>query len=53
MDLSKLKKRAAFPFETIAVAVSFSPRCLSVLVEAKYLSDIFLIIIFFDNEDTV
>ncbi len=40
MDLSKLKKRAAFPFETIAVAVSFSPRCLSVLVEAKYLSDI-------------
>lgn len=39
MDLSKLKKRPAYPFETIAVAVSFSPRCLPVLAQAKYLSD--------------
>lgn len=40
MDLSKLKKRPAFPFETIAVAISFSPRCSFVLSEAKRLSDI-------------
>lgn len=40
MDLSKLKKRPSFPIETIAVAVSFSPRCLPVLAEAKHLSDI-------------
>ncbi len=40
MDLSKLKKRPSHPFETIAVAVSFSPRCLPVLAEAKRLSDV-------------
>ena len=40
MDLSKLKKRPSHPFETIAVAVSFSPRCLSVLAEAKHLSEV-------------
>ena len=40
MDLSKLKKRPSYPFETIAVAVSFSPRCQPVLAEAKRLSDI-------------
>lgn len=40
MDLSKLKKRPSYPFETIAVAVSFSPRCRSVLAEAKHLSDV-------------
>lgn len=39
MDLAKLKKRPAYPFETIAVAVSFSPRCLPVLAQAKYISD--------------
>jgi nucleotide-binding universal stress UspA family protein len=39
MDLSKLKKRPSYPFETIAVAISFSPRCQNVLVEAKRLSD--------------
>jgi nucleotide-binding universal stress UspA family protein len=39
MDLSKLKRRPAYPFETIAVAISFSPSCLSVLAEAKRLSD--------------
>jgi nucleotide-binding universal stress UspA family protein len=40
MDLSKLKNRPAYPFETIAVAVSFSPRCLPVLTEAKRLADV-------------
>lgn len=40
MDLSKLKKRPSYPFETIAVAVSFSPRCKPVLAEAKRLADI-------------
>lgn len=40
MDLSKLKRRPAFPFETIAVAISFSPRCPLILSEAKRLSDI-------------
>ena len=39
MDLSKLKKRASYPFETIAVAVSFSARCQPILLEAKKLSD--------------
>ncbi|MES2140425.1 MAG: universal stress protein [Bacteroidota bacterium] len=41
MDLSKLKKRPSYPFETIAVAVSFSPRCMHVLAEAKLLSEVF------------
>lgn len=40
MDLNKLKKRPSYPFETIAVAVSFSHRCLPVLAEAKRLSDL-------------
>lgn len=39
MDLSKLKKRPSYPFETIAVAISFSPRCQPILIEAKRLSD--------------
>lgn len=39
MDLSKLKKRPSYPFETIAVAISFSPSCKFVLAEAKRLSD--------------
>ncbi len=39
MDLSKLKNRAAYPFETIAVAVSFSPQCKYVLLGAKQLAD--------------
>jgi nucleotide-binding universal stress UspA family protein len=41
MDLSKLKRRPSYPFETIAVAVSFSPRCEYVLAEAKRYADIF------------
>lgn len=39
MDLSKLKKRPSYPFETIAVAISFSPSCQPILEEAKRLSD--------------
>lgn len=40
MDLSKLKRRPSYPFETIAVAISFSPSCLPILMEAKNLADI-------------
>jgi nucleotide-binding universal stress UspA family protein len=40
MDLSKLKKRPSFPFETVAVAVSFSARCQPILLEAKRISDV-------------
>ena len=39
MDLSKLKNRAAYPFETVAVAISFSPQCKYVLLGAKQLAD--------------
>lgn len=39
MDLSKLKNRPSYPFETIAVALSFSSRVAAVLSEAKRLSD--------------
>ncbi len=38
-DLHKLTKRASFPFETIAVGLSFSPRMAPVLVEAKKIAD--------------
>ncbi len=38
-DLSKLKGRPAFPFETIAVAISFSPRLEALLSESKRISD--------------
>lgn len=40
MDLSKLKRRPSYPFETIAVAIAFSPSCLSILMEAKRLADV-------------
>jgi nucleotide-binding universal stress UspA family protein len=40
MDLSKLKKRPSYPFETIAVAVSFSPSCLPLLLESKMIADV-------------
>ncbi len=40
MDLSKLKNRPAYPFETIAVAMSFSPSCKSVLSGAKQLAEL-------------
>lgn len=39
MDLSKLKNRPSYPFETIAVAISFSKRCENIMVEAKRISD--------------
>lgn len=55
MDLSKLKGRPSFPFETIAVAVSFSPRCLPMLAQAKYLADAFhatLILIHVGEKDS-
>jgi nucleotide-binding universal stress UspA family protein len=35
MDLSKLKKRPSYPFETVAVALGFTPRLEGVLSEAK------------------
>lgn len=38
-DLSKLKKRPTFPFETIAVGLAFSPRLETVITEAKKLAD--------------
>lgn len=38
-DLHKLTKRPSFPFETIAVGLSFSPRMDLLLAEAKKISD--------------
>lgn len=38
-DVLKLKKRPAYPFETIAVGLAFSPRMESILLEAKKISD--------------
>lgn len=38
-DYSKLKKRPSYPFETIAVAISFSPRMEAVLCETKRMVD--------------
>ena len=35
-----IKKKPAFPFETIAVAIAFSPRMEAILCEAKRLSDL-------------
>ena len=40
MDLSKLKKRPSYPFETIAVAVSFSARCQPLLIEANRIAQV-------------
>lgn len=40
MDLSKLKNRPSYPFETIAVALSFSPQCKFILLEAKRIADL-------------
>ena len=41
MDYSKLKKRPPYPFETIAVALSFSPRVEAVLCESKRIANLF------------
>lgn len=38
MDYSKLKNRPSFPFETIGVAVAFSPRMEKILAEAQLLA---------------
>lgn len=38
-DLTKLKKRPSYPFETIAVGLAFSPRMEAILAEAKNISD--------------
>lgn len=38
MDYSKLKRRSSYPFETIGVAIAFSPRLESLLGEAKILA---------------
>jgi len=40
MDLSKLKNKPAYPFETIAAAIAFSPRLELILSEAKHLADV-------------
>ena len=39
-EISKLKKRPAYPFETIAVGLSFSPRMETLLGEAKKIADV-------------
>ncbi|HET6993210.1 MAG TPA: universal stress protein, partial [Bacteroidia bacterium] len=41
MDYAKLKRRSSFPFETIGVAVAFSPRLEALLAEAKKMSESF------------
>ena len=41
MDSSRLKGRPSFPFETIAVAVAFSPKLAAIMHEARQLADNF------------
>ena len=41
MDLSKLKGRSPYPFETIGVALAFSPHLEAILGEAKQLAEKF------------
>ncbi len=41
MDSSRLKGRPSFPFETIAVAVAFSPKLEAIMHEARQLADNF------------
>lgn len=41
MDYSKLKNRPSWPFETIGVAVAFSPRLENILAEAQILAQKF------------
>ncbi len=40
-DYSRLKKRPSFPFETMAVAVAFSPRLEAILMETKRMLNLF------------
>jgi nucleotide-binding universal stress UspA family protein len=41
MESSRLKGRPSFPFETIAVAVAFSPKLEAIMNEARHLADSF------------
>ena len=41
MDLSKLKKRSSYPFETIVLAVAFTPRLDSILAETQRIVEAF------------
>ena len=41
MDYNKLKRRSSYPFETIGVAIAFSPRLEALLGEAKIMADKF------------
>lgn len=53
-DYNKLKKRPSFPFETIAVAIAFSPRLEAILMETKRMVQIFnssLVIIHVGKKD--
>lgn len=55
MDYSVLKKRPSYPFETIAVAISFSPRLEGLLREAHRLASMFnssLVIIHIGKKNT-
>ncbi|MEQ1732200.1 MAG: universal stress protein [Bacteroidia bacterium] len=36
MSFSHLKNKPSFPFETIATAIAFSPRCKNILAEAQF-----------------
>ncbi|MBC7411449.1 MAG: universal stress protein [Bacteroidia bacterium] len=36
MSFSHLKRKSSFPFETIATAIAFSPRCKNILAEAQF-----------------
>jgi len=40
MSTNKLKGRPSFPFETIAIAIAFSPRLEAILSEAKRIVDV-------------
>ncbi len=40
-DYNKLKKRSAYPFETVAVAIAFSPRLEAILMETKRMVSMF------------
>lgn len=40
-DYSKLERRPAFPFETVAVAIAFSPRLEAILMETKRMINMF------------
>jgi hypothetical protein len=54
-DYNKLKKRSAYPFETVAVAIAFSPRLEAFLMETKRMVSMFgsqLVIIHVGKKDT-